>query len=113
MGIDAAWLRKPMQWDELICKICSIKQEINPLLTAPFVTHRIFRKDWLHAVDQGVAADAMGNLLWLVVDKLPGRDRATRTRQLFIHMLDWYDEHLVEDRLDQLAHKNYRYIRSF
>ena len=41
--------------------------------------------------------DALGNLFWLIVDRLPGRDRTARTRQLFIHIQVWYDEHDVQD----------------
>ena len=69
VGKDAAWRCKPMAWSDLIAKIFTIKQELNPLLTAPWVNHRIFRKDWLHAVDQGVASDqGWGICLNLVFD---------------------------------------------
>ena len=42
--------------------ICSI-------FAAPFLKGELFAIDWLHAVDQGVAADFAGNLLYSLLHK--------------------------------------------
>ena len=81
-----------MAWSDLIAKIFTIKQELNPLLTAPWVNHRIFRKDWLHAVDQGVGPDFLGNLFVLLMQKMPSNNMDERVAHLEKHMFKFYEE---------------------
>jgi hypothetical protein len=47
---------------------------ISPLLSSPGVQLQIFRIDWLHAADQEVTADFLGNLLLLLTTKYAGKD---------------------------------------
>ena len=55
----------------------------SPLMSAPWVKASIFRRDWLHCADQGVAADFGGNLCSLLVSKMPGANVQVRTHQLW------------------------------
>ena len=39
----------------------------SPLLNAPWITVEIFRMDWLHCVDQGVASTLLGCVFYLTI----------------------------------------------
>ena len=73
---------------------------LNPLLEAPFVKHRIFRMDWLHAADQGITADFIGNLFYVLVDKFPGDTIEDQYSAIFNEMDKYYNEFGVDDRMD-------------
>jgi len=79
----ARWRNNPLQWKDIIGKVLTIQTEVSPLFFAPWVNHKLFRKDWLHIADQGVGADFLGNLLWLALDKMPGSNRPARCVALF------------------------------
>ena len=55
----------------------------SPLMSAPWVKASIFRRDWLHCSDQGVAADFGGNLSSLLATKMPGANIRVRTQELW------------------------------
>ena len=63
----------------------------SPLMSAPWVKASIFRRDWLHAADQGVAADFGGNLCRLLVTKMVGPNVSARTQTLFEELQACYD----------------------
>ena len=44
-------------------------------MAAPGVKSHIFKIDWLHALDQGTAADFIGNLFWLLLGKMEGANQ--------------------------------------
>ena len=75
------------------------KLPVTALLTVPGVTCRTFRRDWLHAVDQGVAADFMGSSFKELLKLMPGRNVKVRCQELFQYITAWYDVHDVKDRL--------------
>jgi hypothetical protein len=58
--------------------------------------------DWLHAADQGVTADFVGNVFHYFLDQFPGTDDKERCNALFQDILQFYDEEDVPDRLDCL-----------
>ena len=64
---------------------------ICPLLTIPGMSNTCFRIDWLHAVDKGVAADAQGNIFYMILQKLPGTKDA-KLKQLWDAINDIYEE---------------------
>ncbi len=68
---------------ELLRRIIDNGQTISPLMFAPWVKSSIFKMDWLHAADQGCAADFLGNTLLLIASKLPGRDKPARVDELW------------------------------
>ncbi len=84
-------------------KILERDQQISPLFKALWVTTKIFRIDWLHCADQGVAADYLGNLLLLLTSKLPGRNKKQRTSALWEKVQQYYKTHKVQDKLQNLT----------
>ena len=75
---------------------------MNPLLQAPWVKTSIFRRDWLHASDQGVGADFLGNLFQHMHHKYPGANKKARYAALFQDIRQFYENEEVQDRLDCL-----------
>jgi hypothetical protein len=57
---------------------------LSPIWQMPYLDARIFRVDWLHCADMGCAADYVGNLLWLMKDKFPGRSHKERVAELWL-----------------------------
>ncbi len=79
---------------------------MSPLFSAPWAKTAIFRPDWLHAVDQGVAADFTGNVFWhLVKDRrlLPGNTEKERCKNLWMRVQEFYAANQVGDRLQNLT----------
>ena len=76
---------------------------MSPLFNAPGVHLRIFRVDWLHAADQGITADCWGNLLLLLSKKSRGTNSQQRVADLWSRIQNWYQEHYIEDRLQNLV----------
>ena len=75
---------------------------MNPLLEAPWVKTRIFRRDWLHCSDQGVAADFLGNLFQHMQWKYPQATKTERYAALYQDIKEFYEDEQVGDRLDCL-----------
>jgi len=69
--MDAPW-RQPEQklthWG-LAQRILSSGQTLSPLLSAPAFRSSCFLLDWLHGVDQGIAADFVGELFWMLLQQ--------------------------------------------
>ncbi len=85
VGMDAPWRSEAERfthWD-LIARILA-NAAWNPIWLVPHIHARVFRIDWLHCADQGCVADYMGNLLWMVQLKLPGRDHKARVLELWM-----------------------------
>ena len=86
VGADARW-QKPenrfTHWD-LIHYILTNCGSLNPIFNIPWVKAFIFKIDWLHASDQGCAADFVGNSLWLIKDKMPGRSNKLKVDALWV-----------------------------
>ena len=78
--------------------------ELLPLLTSvPFVDSSIFRVDWLHCADQGIAADLLGNLFLLLMTKLVGHSLKDRCQALWTRLQVWYAAANVQDKLQNLV----------
>ena len=58
---SAPWRGSPLSHAECLLRIMQSRGSLSPLLTAPWVTSMIFRMDWLHIADLGVAPDFLGN----------------------------------------------------
>jgi hypothetical protein len=63
----------------------------------------MFKLDWLHIMDLGVAADVAGNVLWLLQGKMPGANVKTRVSQLYLQIAKYYKETGVQDKLNTLT----------
>ena len=60
---DARWRRERFSLVEFLERQMRKGIAINPIFSVAGIILEIFRIDWLHAVDLGVAADFLGNLL--------------------------------------------------
>ena len=60
-------------------------------------------RDWLHAVDMGIAADICGQLLFELSEKYPARSLKDRLSLLWLEVPELYKENEVGDRLARLA----------
>ncbi len=61
----------------------------------------IFKMDWLHAADQGITADFIGNVLFQLVAKFDG-SKDEKYSGLFAQIQEYYEDENVQDRLDHL-----------
>ena len=105
VGADAAWRTERLAHWDVIQKIRSNGVPASPLFTAPWVKAAIFRPDWLHAVDLGVAADFVGNVFWHLVKNrlLHGNTDKERCRTLWLQVQEFYNQNDVTDRLQNLT----------
>ena len=100
---DARWRRERLSHHEFLAKQLQRGALISPIFDAPFVTTKTFRRDWLHLVDLGIAADYLGNLFKVFRDKLPGRNQEVRVRALWLRVLAFYNgPPVITDRLAKL-----------
>ena len=100
---DARWRRERLSHYEFLAKQLQRGALISPIFDAPFVSTKTFRRDWLHLVDLGIAADFLGNLFKVFRDKLPGRNQEVRVRALWLRVLAFYNgPPVVTDRLSKL-----------
>ena len=103
VGLNAGWRTSPMTHAEVIDRLADMRRFINPIFDAPWVKTYIFRMDWLHAADQGISADFIGNTLYYFEENLvPGSNKAERYNTLFAQIDAVYHDLHVEDRLDCL-----------
>ena len=79
VGTVAAWRSSPRTHADLLATILASGFQISPLLTlVPWIHSRCFRVDWLHCADIGVTADFLGNIMYMVLPKLPGASAKLR-----------------------------------
>jgi len=72
------------------------------------IFNHLFKCDWLHCADQGVAADFLGNLFAYLVEKMPGNTIHDRSAALYEqHMQPYYEENHVLDRLSEFLPKTF------
>ena len=63
---------------------------IHSLFGAHGFRTECFKDDWLHAVDLGVAPDVIGNLFWMLLDRMDGDDQEARRKALFLEIKKYY-----------------------
>ena len=103
MRAAAPWRTQRLSHWDVIGGIRAKGKPISPLLQAPWVNVRIFRIDWLHVVDLGVAADYLGNLFTMFIERLPGGSKEARLQVLWERMLAFYDREGIQDKLQNLT----------
>ena len=96
----APWRSEHLSNADCIFRIMRSRGVVNPLLTAPWVTTKIFRMDWLHVSDLGVTADFIGNFFHEVLDMFPGNNKKERSASLFQEMMEFYNAQGTLDRFD-------------
>jgi hypothetical protein len=69
--------------------------KVCPLWSVPGCNCSIVIVDWLHCADLGVTADVIGNILFELVELVPGHDRTVRMRALWLLIQQEYDSQHV------------------
>ena len=67
----------------MMARILAEGANVSPLFTAPWVRTDIFKMDWLHSADHGITADFAGNLLHMIMRKMPGRNDKLKCQRLW------------------------------
>ena len=81
---------------------------INPIFRVAGITLEIFRIDWLHAVDLGVGADFLGNLLWMIAEKMAAPNQQARVNLLWKEITQFYEVYSVSDRIKKFSKNTIR-----
>lgn len=100
---SASWRTSRLSHGDVIARIVANGLQVSPLFKTPWISVELFRIDWLHCADQGITADFLGNLFKLLADKCDGRNRKARTLALWTRIQQFYIEHRVGDRLQNLT----------
>jgi len=81
----------------------------SPLFSVFGVFNHLFKIDWLHCADQGVASDYLGNLFKHVVDnkRVPGTTKAARCDFIGGRIWKFYEDGDVQDKLKSFAEKTF------
>ena len=74
---SAPWRQSPLTHWQLLANIYATEGSCPPLFGAPGFRTDIFAIDWLHCVDQGVAADFLGCLMHTILKEIPGSEKQT------------------------------------
>lgn len=101
---DASW-RKPgsrLVHNDVMARILQQGKTISPIFDIPFLHTGLFRIDWLHAVDLGVAADFLGSFFSMCLPLLPGRKKTNQCKELWAKMQEFYRHTKCQSRFDQL-----------
>lgn len=78
----------------------------SPIFACFGIFNHLFKCDWLHCADHGITADFLGNLFaYLVKMKMPGSNEHVKSLALGEHIVAYYDENGVEDRLKEFLPK--------
>jgi hypothetical protein len=80
-----------------------------PLFSVFGVYNYLFKVDWLHCADQGVASDLLGNLFHYLVNykKVPGATMDDRSQFIGGRIMRYYEEHGVLDKLKEFGRKTF------
>ncbi|CAE7030031.1 unnamed protein product [Symbiodinium natans] len=98
----APWRQLPLTHWELVGRIFAAHGSCSPLFACPGFKTDVFAIDWLHCVDQGVAADYLGSLMHTILKEIPGSP-TEKLACLFKHVQDFYRRSNAESRLDNLT----------
>lgn len=104
----AEWRHQRLSILEFIHRQKELGKKISPIFSVQGVSNRIFRFDWLHAVDQGVAADFFGNALETLLPKMAGDNKAAKCQTLNRKLQAFYKRHKVQDKVKCLKLKHFK-----
>ena len=99
----ASWRTERLSHWELLERMLRQGHTLNPLMSAPGIRSHCFKVDWLHSMDQGVGADFIGNLFWMLLPKMPGRNRKAKLKSFWMEVKEFYGEFRVEAKLPTLT----------
>ena len=100
---DTGWRRHRFSLTDFLERQIRKGGLINPIFAVQGIRLEIFRIDWLHAVDQGVGADFLGNLLWMIAHKMPASNQEDRCNLLWKEINKYYEDYNVKDRLKKFT----------
>ena len=103
----AEWRHQRPSTLEFIRRQRKLGKKISPIFNVQGVSNRIFRFDWLHAVDQGVAADFFGNTMETLLPKMQGDSRAEKCQTLNRKLQAFYKRYQVPDKVKCLRLKHF------
>ena len=100
-SMDAPWRQEGNRLDHwrVVERLLQQGHQMSPLFAAPGIETTVFKFDWLHAVDQRVAADFLGNALTYFLSFEPARNQEDRCSQLWLKVQQFYSEFAVQDKL--------------
>lgn len=58
---QAPWRQNRLDLHEVLARMLRRGSTISPIFAVPWLSNKVFRPDWLHCADQGVASDYLGN----------------------------------------------------
>ena len=99
----APWRTERLSHWDLLERMLRQGHTPNPLMSAPGIRSHCFKVDWLHSMDQGVGADFIGNVFWMLLPKMSGRNRRQRIKSLWVDVQKFYREFHVEAKLPTLT----------
>ena len=96
-GLSAPWRRRRLShWDNII-RLRANALPVAPLFGLPhFDIAKICRLDWLHAADQGVTADYIGQLYKFLLPRLGGGNPSLGLDVLWKDIQSGYERHPTE-----------------
>lgn len=103
-GEAAVWRTQRLDHWGVIARLRDQGRTCCPLLSLPFFrVPEICRLDWMHAMDLGVAADFLGQVLAYILHREPGRNRELRMRSLRMKLDGAYVRSQAAVRIDALT----------
>jgi len=108
---DAGWRSSRLTTEDFLRRQMETGRRISPIFSVFGVFIYLFRVDWLHAVDQGVAPDFAGNAFEALLPKIPGNNKEVRCNALNAKLQAFYARRGTEDKLKCLNPKDFRRIK--
>ena len=100
---SAPWRTQRLNHWDVINRMLAEGLTLSTLFNVPCFDTKLFRYDWLHVGDQGVAADWLGQMFFFMLPKFPGSTDAIRCNALWREVQAYYQETGCESRLDALV----------
>lgn len=105
--MDVEWRSHPVTTLEFLQRRLGEGKKMSPIFSVFGVFASLFKVDWLHCADLGVAADFLGNLFCLLVPKMPGSTKAERASHFWKEIEQYYVDWGIEDRLDSFSYDSF------
>jgi hypothetical protein len=106
----APWRTQRLTTSALLLRESLRGKKISPIFSVFGVYNTLFKVDWLHCADQGIAADFLGNLFCYIVQrgKVPGANELDRAKALGVDVFAYYEEYHVQDRVKDFLPKTFK-----
>ena len=89
-GSNARWRREAERLSHWEC--LARMPSVSPIFGIPGVVTSLSLFDWLHCADQGVGADFLGNVCWLLMLREEGNSLKTKCSNFFLKIDAYYQE---------------------